>query len=203
MTVALIVCGALGREVQHIVRNHGWNCAIYGVSASYHQTPQYIATEVEARLQILKDSYEQVLVVYGDCGTYGALDRVLDRYDVQRIKGDHCYALYAGELFEQLLADEPGTYILTDYMVRKFDSLIARSMGLDRYPELKADYFRHYKRIVYLAQNPTPELTHQAKQIATNLGLELEIQVTGYGQLERQLIDYFSTVLTESEPCST
>ena len=33
-----------------------------------------------------------------------------------------------------------------------------RELGLDRYPELRDDYFRHYTRVVWLAQEPDAEL---------------------------------------------
>ena len=36
---ALVICGALGKEVKDIVDRRGWNVDIYGVSALLHLYP--------------------------------------------------------------------------------------------------------------------------------------------------------------------
>jgi hypothetical protein len=84
--------------------------------------------------------------------------------------------------------EEPGTYFLTDFMVRQFHTLILKSMGLDRFPQLKDDYFGNYRRLVYLVQKPDPALIERAKAAATYLGLPLEIRATGYNLLEARLL---------------
>jgi hypothetical protein len=106
-----------------------------------------------------------------------------------RIAGLHCYEFYGGKAFQEIMDEEPGTYFLTDFMVRTFNGLIMKSMGLDRHPELKDDYFRNYKRIVYLSQVPEPELIEKAKAIANYLGLPLEIRETGFNLLETRLVE--------------
>jgi predicted nucleic acid-binding Zn-ribbon protein len=142
----------------------------------------------EKRIVELRDRYDRLIVVYGDCGTGGALDAMLDRLGVERIAGPHCYEWYGGALFQQLMYEEPGTYFVTDFMVRQFHTLILKSMGLDRYPQLKDDYFGAYKRVVYLVQKPDPALLEQAKAAAAYLGLPLEIRATGYNFLEARLL---------------
>jgi hypothetical protein len=128
-------------------------------------------------------------VVYADCGTGGALDRVLEEEHVERIAGAHCYGFYAGSAaFARLHDDEPGTFYLTDFLLRHFDRLVIRALGLDRHPELRDPYFGHYKRIVYLAQLlPTEEVLVRARAAADRLGLGLEVRHTGYGELESSL----------------
>lgn len=188
MTIGLIVCGALGQEVHALIQRHRWDAEVLGIRAVDHVFPERIAPDVEERIIALRDQYDHLLVVYGDCGSKGALDKMLARYpDIQRISGEHCYEFYAGHKFEELLAQEPGTYLLTDFMVRTFYGLIAKSMGLDRFPELKSEYFRNYKRIVYLMQSDTVEYRQRAQEIAEFLGLPLEIRFTGYGELEKRL----------------
>jgi hypothetical protein len=154
----------------------------------HHLYPERIAPNVEKRILELRNRYERLIVVYGDCGTYGALDAVLEKYNIQRIAGPHCYEMYAGKRFEQLMEEEAGTYFLTDFLVRKFQGTIIRGMGLDRFPELKHDYFRNYTRLVYLAQNGDLKLREKAQEIADYLELPLEIHPTGYGPLEERLV---------------
>ncbi len=189
MTVGLIICGALGREVNALIRKYGWDAEIIGVPAVDHLFPQRIAPDVEQRISITHEKYEKLIVVYGDCGSGGALDKMLLRHpDIQRIDGPDCYEMYSGDLFRKLLDEEPGTYFLTDFMVRSFNGLIVKSMGLDRYPELQQDYFKNYKRVVYLAQTQDEKLRQKAEGIAKKLGLEFIIRYTSYGHLETRLV---------------
>lgn len=188
MTVGLIICGALGREVTEIVRKNGWDAEVIGVPAIDHVFPERIAPDVEKRIVALKDQYEQLVVVFGDCGSAGALDRMLaDHPDIERIQGPHCYEFYGGEAFHQWMQDEPGTFFLTDFMVRTFQGLIMKSMGLDRFPSLKKDYFRNYRKVLYLAQSEDDELIEKAHRIARYLELPLEIKQTGYSGLEARI----------------
>lgn len=188
MTTGLIICGALGREVVDIVRRRGWDAEVIGVTALDHLYPERIAPDVEARIQALRSEYERLIVVYGDCGSGGMLDRMLARYpEIERIPGPHCYEMYAGEDFDRMMAEEPGTYFLTDFMVRSFRGAILKGMGLDRFPELAGEYFRNYTRIVYLAQTDDPEYREKAQVIAEYLNLPLEVRTTGYGALESRL----------------
>jgi hypothetical protein len=187
MTVGLITCGALGREVRDLITAHGWDAAIIGVSALDHLRPERIAPDVEARIVALGAQYERLIVVFGDCGSGGALDAVLARHGIERLSGPHCYEMYAGADFEAMMTEEPGTFFLTDFLVRAFRGTVIKGLGLDRYPQLKAEYFAHYRRVVYLAQSPTPALRGRAEAVAAYLGLPLEVRVTGYGWLETRL----------------
>jgi len=189
VTTALIACGALGREVRAIVTQRGWDATVVSVSALDHLYPERIAADVERLLIELAGDYQRRVVVYGDCGTRGALDEVLARHGVERIDGPHCYELYAGEGFADLMAAEPGTFFLTDFLVRSFDHTVIRGLGLDRFPELKDDYFGHYRRVVYLSQTPDADLLAKAGDVAAWLGLPLDVRHTGYGQLEERLAD--------------
>jgi hypothetical protein len=184
----LIICGALGREVTEIVRKNGWDAEVIGVPAIDHVFPERIAPDVEKRILALKEQYEQLIVVFGDCGSGGALDRMLEEHpDIERIRGPHCYEFYGGDDFHAWMEAEPGTFFLTDFMVRTFNGLIMKSMGLDRFPELKKEYFRNYKRLLYLAQSEEDELIERARAIAKYLELPLEIRQTGYGGLENRI----------------
>lgn len=190
MTTGLIICGALGKEVIDIVNKHGWDAEVIGVPAVVHVFPEQIAPKVEKRIHELRGNFERLIVVFGDCGSMGALDQMLDKYpDIERIAGPHCYEMYGGDLFANLMKEEPGSYILTDFMVRTFQGLIMKSMGLDRFPQLKNDYFRNYTRVVYLAQNDSLEYRQKAQEIAAYLELPLSVIETGYGPFEQRLVN--------------
>lgn len=190
MTTAFILCGALAREVLAIVNRHGWSIDIYGIPAIDHMYPDRIAPDVERKFLSIRDRYDNILVVYGDCGSRGALDSLLSRHGLDRLDGPHCYEMYGGALFDDLMVEEPGTFFLTDFLVRGFRGTIWHGLGLDRYPELRDDYFRNYRRLVYLTQTDEPELRRKAKEVAGILGLPLEMRHTGYGLLEQRLCDW-------------
>ncbi|HMO57545.1 MAG TPA: DUF1638 domain-containing protein [Roseiflexaceae bacterium] len=191
--VALILCGALARDVIAISRRRNWHVALFGIAARDHMRPERIAPQVERRLQELLPRFRKVIVVYGDCGTRGELDEVLLRYGVPRIAGPHCYEMYAGSAFDTLMAEEPGSFFLTDFLVRSFRGLVIKELGLDRFPELQPLYFGNYRRIVYLAQREDAELLARAQAIAADFGLPLEVRQTGYGRLETRLAELIET----------
>ncbi len=93
-------------------------------------------------------------LAYADCGTYGALDEAVRRAGPgagwAACTATTCSA--APDRIAALLAAEPGTYLLTDFLVRSFDRTVLAGLGLDRHPELWPDYFGHYRRLVWLAQ---------------------------------------------------
>ncbi len=138
----------------------------------------------------LTSSYETVVVGYADCGTYGAVDEVCEELGLARLPGLHCYDLYAGpDRIRELFEKQPGTYLLTDFLVRSFARTVERELGLDRWPELREDYFGHYTRVVWLAQEPDDELRTLAEQAAERIGLPLTVIDTGTTGLERALAD--------------
>ncbi len=188
MKTAFIMCGALAREVLAIIDRHGWDVDLVGVPAVDHMYPERIAPDVDKRIQELRQNYDRIFVLFGDCGTRGALDKLLERSGLERIDGPHCYEMYAGQGFHDLMEEEPGTFFLTDFLVRGFRGTILKGLGLDRFPELRDVYFRNYKRLVYLVQKEDPELEEKAQCIAQNLSMPLEIRYTGYGLLEKQLV---------------
>jgi Protein of unknown function (DUF1638) len=187
---ALVICGALGSEVKTMVERNHWEADIHGLSALLHLYPSRIVSELTAKLRELKPRYERVVVVYGDCGTAGRLDPVLDELGVSRVRGPHCYEMFAGEeLFAKVSDERPGTYFLTDWLVRNFDRAVVRGLGLDRYPELKEMLFGNYEAVLYLRQVPNPRLAEKAEGVAAYLGLPLEIRDVGLGELEERLAE--------------
>ena len=193
-SVAFVLCGALAREVIAITRRHGWEVALFGVAASDHMQPIRIAPDVERRLRALIPRFERIVVLYGDCGTSGRLDEVLARYNVPRIAGPHCYEIYGGAAFDAQMDTDPGAFFLTDFLVRGFAGTIVKGLGLDRFPELRDVYFANYNRLVYLVQQEDAALIAKAQEIAATLGLPLELQRTGYGQLEQRLVDLMAEI---------
>jgi hypothetical protein len=188
-TTAIIACGALAREVLLLRDRYGWEAEVVGVPVLLHNHPQKIAPAVRRRIREMRRKFERVVVVYGDCGTSGALDRMLAEEGVERIAGPHCYEIYAADSFESLMAEAPGTFFLTDYLVGSFDHLVLENLGIDRYPELLQDYFGNYTRVVYLAQRDEPGLLERARWAADQLGLPLEVRRVGLGALETRLVE--------------
>ena len=187
---ALIACGALAQPAAAIAQRHGWPVDVHPLPPLLHNQPQRIADEVRALADALRPAYDRVAVGYADCGTYGALDDVCRDLGLERLPGLHCYDLFAGpSRLEAFFAEQPGTYVLTDFLVRSFARTVVRELGLDRHPDLRGAYFAHYTRVVWLAQEPDPELHALAQDAAELLGLPLTVVETGDSGLERALAD--------------
>jgi hypothetical protein len=187
--VLIIGCGALAREIAALRRANQWTgLDVRCLPAELHNRPERIPAAVQAEIRANRDRYRTIFVAYADCGTGGRLDAVLKEDNIERLPGAHCYEFFAGAQTFAALADaEPGTFYLTDFLLKHFDRLVTRGLGLDRHPELACEYFRNYKKLVYLAQNRAPGADEQARRIAQDMGLAYELRDTGYGELGARL----------------
>ena len=186
----IIACGALAQEITALRRANHWDALdVRCLPAELHNRPERIPAAVRTLIRASRAQYRSIFVAYADCGTGGLLDKVLLEEGVERIPGAHCYEFFAtAPVFAELAAAEPGTFYLTDFLLRHFDRLVMRGLGLDRHPELFPSYFGNYRKLVYLAQAPGTQSLQQARSIATQMGLEFEYRHTGYGTLESALI---------------
>jgi len=187
--ILLIACGALAREILDLKEANGWShLDLTCLPAKLHLYPEKITDEVRAAVEKHRDKYDDIFVVYADCGTGGLLEAECEKLGVQMVSGPHCYSFFEGnDRFSQISEDEITTFYLTDFLVRQFDAFIIKPMGLDRHPELRDMYFGNYEKLVYQAQTDDPTLTAKAKTCADRLGLAFERRFTGYGDLARTL----------------
>jgi hypothetical protein len=194
--VEVVACGALAGHIREIAARRGWPVIVRPLPAALHNRPEKIKSHAERKLLTAQADGSSAVLAYADCGTYGALDDLAAKAGVSRLPGLHCYDLYAGaQEIEQLFAEEPGTYLLTDYLIKSFDRAVIQPLGLDRHPELWTDYFGHYSRLVWLAQGATSELEEAAARIASQFNLPLTRIDTGTKRLEAAL-----AVLLEENP---
>ncbi|HTA04513.1 MAG TPA: DUF1638 domain-containing protein [Streptosporangiaceae bacterium] len=186
--LAVIACGALAGHVRDIAARRRWPVEVYPLPASLHNRPERIAAAADGLARKLQARGLTVALGYADCGTYGALDEVCAALGLGRLRGLHCYDVLGGAgRVRALLEREPGTYLLTDYLVRSFERTVLAGLGLDRHPELWEDYFGHYRRLVWLAQERDADLDRRAAAIAARFGLPLRVVEVGTGSLEREL----------------
>jgi len=185
--VLLIGCGALAREILAVIDAKGWDhIDLTCLPAILHNHPDRICDAVRDAVGRQRDAYATICVVYADCGTGGALERLCQELNVEMVSGPHCYSFFEGnDVFAA--RDEFTAFYLTDFLVRQFDAFVIRPLGLDRHPSLRDMYFGHYDRLVYQAQTDDPALTAKAEACADALGLAFERRFTGYGDLSATL----------------
>ena len=193
MSIGIVACGALATHISDIVIENALDVVIYPLPPLLHNRPEKIAGEVDALLQEIKDKHSHCAVAYADCGTYGALDSVIATHGVKRLGGNHCYDIFAGtKKIAEIMESDAGTYFLTDFLVKSFHRSVIVELGLDKRPELRDDYFKNYSRVIWLAQQPTDELKALALGAAQEIGLPLQIEHVGYGQLSEQVLALLS-----------
>ncbi len=185
----VIACGALAREIAALRRANDWpQLEVRCLPAELHNRPERIAPAVRAEIELQRDRYEEIFVGYGDCGTGGALDALLKEHGIERLPGAHCYEFFATpQVFAQLADAEPGTFYLTDFLLKNFERLVIKPLKLDTHPELRDAYFGNYTRLMYLAQVETPGSIERAQAAAARLKLAFAYHFTGYGQLGSRL----------------
>jgi hypothetical protein len=186
--VAVIACGALGAHIREITARRGWPVELHLLPSLLHNRPAEIGPAAAELAVALQARGRRVALAYADCGSYGALDELCGRLGLRRLPGLHCYDVLAGPgRVRAMFEAEPGTYLLTDFLVRSWDRSVLAELGLDRYPELWPDYFGHYRRLVWLAQERDAGLDAAAAGIARMFGLPLTVVETGTSGLEREL----------------
>jgi hypothetical protein len=203
MSTAVIACGALAADVRRIAKRRGWEIDVQPIDALLHNHPERLAPSIERSIQRLFGRYDAVAVAYADCGSYGAIDELLAAHGIARLDGDHCYDVFGRDEVRAALAEEPGTYFLTDFLARTFEHTVVRELGLDRHPELRDDYFRNYTRVLWLAQRPTEATRAAAQRAAERIGLPLHERAVGNAGLERQLEALVTTPARPEVPSST
>jgi hypothetical protein len=200
--ILVIACGALAREIAALRRANGWSTLdVRCLPAELHNRPERIAPAVRAAIRENRAGYARIFVAYGDCGTGGRLDAVLAEEGAERLPGAHCYEFFAtGPVFAQLADAEPGTFYLTDFLLRHFERLVVKPLGLDRHPELTDLYFRNYRRLVYLSQVGHPDAIEAAQRIAARFGFAFEHRATGYGELGTRLATLMAAAVRAPDP---
>jgi len=184
----VIACGALGGHIREIAARRGWAIELHCLPSLLHNHPGQIAPAAEQLARGLQERGLRVVLGYADCGSYGALDELSERLGIHRLPGLHCYDVLGGAgRLRAMFEAEPGTYLLTDFLVRSFRRSVLAELGLDRYPELWPEYFGHYRRLVWLAQDRDPALDAAAAEIAAMFGLPLTVLDAGTSGLEREL----------------
>lgn len=181
----LIACGALGREVIDLIEMNNWrHLDVAAIPAKLHHQPELIPDAVREKIRAGKETHDKIYVLYGDCGTGGALDALLEEEGVERIPGPHCFSFFAGnDAFEAAADDEIATFYLSDYFCRHFDTFVWKALGLDRREDMKDFVFANYRHLIYLAQTEDTDLEARAREIADRLGLTYEYRFCGYGDL--------------------
>ncbi len=187
--ILIIGCGAIAHEINEIIKLNNWeNVQLQCLNAELHNRPEKLPKKIKFVIDSNSDKYSKIFLAYADCGTGGLIDSMLKDYKIERLKGAHCYEFFAGsKIFRQLNNEEIGTFYLTDFLVKNFERLIIDGLGLGKNPDLKVEYFKNYKKIVYLAQKPDDELKRKAQNHAEYLDLQFDIHYTGLNNLESQL----------------
>ncbi len=185
----IIACGALSHEIVHLIKvNHWTHIHLTCLPAKIHHTPQIIPAKIRAKIQQNKNQYGKIYVMFGDCGTAGALDKVLEEEGVERISGPHCFSFLSGnDDFEKWTQDEITTFYLSDFFCWNFDRIVWQSLGLDRRDDMADFVFANYKKVVYIAQTENLQLQEKAREIAHRLKLDYEYRYTGYGDMDKAL----------------
>jgi len=187
----VIACGALANEIFAIKSMNDWDhFDVQCLDAKLHNHPSLITPKLKEIINSKGTDYKQILIGYADCGSSGAIDALINSDTrLERLAGPHCFSFFLGETnFDRLSEQTPGTFWLTDFLVRHFDSMVIKNLGLDRHPELRDVYFSNYTNLIYLSQRHEESLIKAAEMCAKRLELSFQHIHTGFGAFEQALM---------------
>ena len=189
--VAIVTCGALVVGLRGLLAEHQWSADVYAIDALYHLRPEKIPDAARTLLQEIHDRYEEVVLLYGDCGTRGELDHVLDEFGATRPPGMHCYQMLLDDSYADLVDRSPGVFFLTPWLIRNWERAVLRPLGLLEHPELRENYFAHITQVVYVDWPPKSQLVDEARAIAAWLEHPLAIAFSNGGTIASHLARAF------------
>lgn len=182
--ILLLACGALAKEVLAVKQQNSlMHIDVQCLPAKLHHRPVLIPGEIRKAIEKYQPHYSRIYVIYGDCGTAGELDKVLEEYNIERIPGPHCFSFYEGNQQFAANDDDVTSFFLTDFFCQHFDKFMWQQYGLDKSPSMVEFIFGNYTRLVYTAQTRNPALFDKAKEIARRLNLDFEYRYRGYSDL--------------------
>ena len=173
--VTLVVCGILEQEVKAVIPE---GCAVIILPPGLCIHPAQLKEELVHTLGEIENSK---IVVYGRC--FPEINVVCKKHAAERIEGENCYEIIAGDRYSQLLAEEPGTYFLLPQLCERFEEL-TRELSMEKMKDL---YFKNYRRCIFL-DTGVPH-SRECSKIAEELGLPYLKEYTGTENLEKKLKD--------------
>ena len=151
-----------------------WRGFINMPTAAWHNHPEKIVPGLKRKVAAVGKGMQIALLTA--IAALGALDAFLETEQISRIAGPHCYEMFLGKVeFKAEMENTIGTFFPTDYMVRHFERIVMRGMGIRQHPELRDMYFGQYRRVLCIAQTDCKKLQAKAVQAAAELGLIIPV----------------------------
>ena len=184
----IIACGVFRFSLDYLRLSHRFpHVRVRYLPPNLHMNPRLLEIRLIKEMNAAVKRGERITCLYGDC--FPGIGECCERFGAVKARGCHCYEmLLGGAQFQKLIDETAGTFFLERELITDFERCCSEPLELYD-EEMRKEFFKHYKKLVYVRQPADPDLGPRATELARFLELALEIRDSDYSHLERELKD--------------
>jgi len=181
----MVGCGILHKEVDHLIKVHGWNVETQFLDSALHNYLGKLSDQLNATLAADTQQGRDTVVFYGCC--HPQIDSIMEHHGTLRTAGQNCIVMLLGyERFMQEL--EKGAYFLLEDWALTWEPMITKAFG-SNVAVIREIFHSSHKYIVAIRTPCSGDFTAAAEAAAAFIDLPLVWMDADLSHLETVLAE--------------
>lgn len=178
-----IACGIFMREIQRLVATGQIALPFVFLNSTLHMHPEILNTTLSQAINEALETYEKVILVYGDCHPY--MHDGYDKERVIRVSGINCCEVMLGKENYHRLRKQGSFFVLNEW-AEKWQELFVEEIGLT---EKTAASFMNsmHTNFIYLNTGVSPIPYDVLEAMSTYFDLPYSVETISLDFLKKAL----------------